>query len=190
MIIIVGNRTRKKDVGMGRFFCPNCDGIQTYRRKRIARYFTLYFVPVFPMRTPGEVLQCQGCLLNWQPEVLGRNLLSRDEPTGRSTSGKQSICTRCHSEYSSMLRSCPECGGKAGTGVITAVAKPKAPTSLRVDYSPVLGQESAPGGEPLVPMNGPPDPCENSGPSGVRHGSLWWNDRESGRHDSPNGVSR
>jgi hypothetical protein len=79
MLIIVGFRTRKTEIGMGRFLCPNCRGMQTYRRKRMARYFTLYFVPLFPMGTLGEVVQCQGCLWEWKPEVLRPDPSSCDE---------------------------------------------------------------------------------------------------------------
>ena len=78
-MIIVGFRTRKTEIGMGRFLCPNCRGMQTYRRQRMARYFTLYFVPLFPMGTLGEIVQCQGCLREWKPEVLRPDPSSHDE---------------------------------------------------------------------------------------------------------------
>jgi hypothetical protein len=79
VLIIAGFRTRNKEIGMGRFLCPNCRGMQTYRRKRLARYFTLYFVPLFPMGTLGEIVQCQGCLREWKPEVLRPNPSLHDD---------------------------------------------------------------------------------------------------------------
>jgi hypothetical protein len=45
----------------------------------MARYFTLYFVPLFPMGTLGEIVQCQACLREWKPEVLRPDPSSHDE---------------------------------------------------------------------------------------------------------------
>jgi hypothetical protein len=70
MFIIWGNRTRATEIGMGRFVCPFCRALRTYRRKRVTRYFHLYFIPLFQTGTVAEIVQCQKCFQSWRPEVL------------------------------------------------------------------------------------------------------------------------
>jgi hypothetical protein len=79
-MIIIGCRTRLKEVGMGRFHCPACKSTQTYRRKRMTQYFTLYFIPIFPMGSLGEHVQCQRCRRAWRPEVLDREPILKAAP--------------------------------------------------------------------------------------------------------------
>jgi hypothetical protein len=118
MFIIWGNRTRTTEIGMGQFTCPLCRTMQIYTRKRITQYFTLYFIPLFPTGTVGDVVQCKKCLRNWKPEVL------RVKP----------------------LQPSPDCERGAEPRRTPPVMRPKAPLRLRVDYNPVVagkGEEHA-----------------------------------------------
>jgi hypothetical protein len=60
-VIIVGemNLTLKK--GSGEFYCPMCSGERPYVRKRIKRFLTVYFIPLIPLSTVSEHVQCQKC---------------------------------------------------------------------------------------------------------------------------------
>ncbi len=69
-MIIFGTRARSKVIGEGRFYCPRCEAQRPYVRKRATRYFSLYFVPVIPMGTLGEFVECQTCGTAFEPRVL------------------------------------------------------------------------------------------------------------------------
>lgn len=69
-MIIWGSRIRHKDMGQGEFYCPKCAMQRPYRLRRAARYFTLYFIPIFPMQQLGEFVECQVCHTAFEPGVL------------------------------------------------------------------------------------------------------------------------
>lgn len=69
-MIVFGAKDVPRDDGGGRFVCPTC-GPQAYRLKKNRRYFTLYFVPLFPVgKEGGEYVECQGCKTAWTVDVL------------------------------------------------------------------------------------------------------------------------
>jgi hypothetical protein len=69
-MIIWGSVGRETSIGTGTFHCPQCNGQQLYDHRRVARYFTLYFIPLFPTETLGEFISCQGCKTPFKPEIL------------------------------------------------------------------------------------------------------------------------
>lgn len=69
-MIIYGTRNRERDIGSGQFYCPKCDEERPYVHKRIARYFTLFFIPLFKLSTLGEHVECQVCRRAYKPEIL------------------------------------------------------------------------------------------------------------------------
>ena len=69
-MIIFGTRGVTYGAGKGMFHCPRC-GAQSYKHKRVRRFFTLYFVPLVPLDLLGEYVECQGCYSTWDPEILG-----------------------------------------------------------------------------------------------------------------------
>jgi hypothetical protein len=75
-MIIFGWRTRESTTGRGEFACPRCNSNQPYRFKAVKTWFTLYFLPVIPLKTLGEFVQCQACGDNFRPDVLDRAPLS------------------------------------------------------------------------------------------------------------------
>ena len=79
MFIIWGSRGRVKDVSFGEFHCPQCDQARDYVHKRAKRYFTLYWIPLFPTETLGEFIECRGCGGQFTPEVLEHRPPSREE---------------------------------------------------------------------------------------------------------------
>lgn len=70
MFILFGAKTRFKTLSTGQFYCPQCRARQTYALRLARDYFTLYFIPIFPIKTHGEVVTCQTCGTNFQKEVL------------------------------------------------------------------------------------------------------------------------
>ena len=69
-MIIWGSTGREVQVGQGQFFCPRCQAQQHFVHNRLARYFTLYFIPLFPISNLGEFVFCMGCHGQFNMDVL------------------------------------------------------------------------------------------------------------------------
>ena len=82
MIIILGTKVRVIERSSGEFYCPNCSTRRPYKLKRYAKYFTLFFIPLFQIKNLGEQVECQKCLVSFKPRVL-------DRPTKPQTVPKQ-----------------------------------------------------------------------------------------------------
>ncbi len=70
MLILVGSRGREVEVGSGTFHCPVCDVQRPYKHRRVGRYFTLYFIPLFQIQKLAEYVECQACHHVFPLEVL------------------------------------------------------------------------------------------------------------------------
>jgi tellurite resistance protein len=69
-LIIFGTRGVTTTAESGDFFCPACDKKRRYDHKLVRRFFTLYFIPLIPMGTVGEYIECQTCRGTYKPAVL------------------------------------------------------------------------------------------------------------------------
>lgn len=69
-MIIFGTRGINSTIGNGSFHCPQCAAEQPYTHKAVKRFFTLYFIPLIPMGTAGEFIECSGCAGTYAPEIL------------------------------------------------------------------------------------------------------------------------
>jgi hypothetical protein len=69
-MIIWGSTGREVQVGQGQFYCPQCQSQQHFFHNRLARYFTLYFIPLFPIGNHGEFIVCGGCGGQFSMDVL------------------------------------------------------------------------------------------------------------------------
>jgi hypothetical protein len=70
-MIIYGHKSREVEIASGQFHCPKCDDQRPYIHKRVAQYFTLFFIPLFKIKTLGEYVECQVCRHAFKPESLG-----------------------------------------------------------------------------------------------------------------------
>lgn len=82
-MIIWGSKVRSKKLDEGQFHCPRCQTTRTYHYKRATRYFSLYFIPLIPMKDLGEFVECQTCGSAFEPIVL------RTRPAQAAASGDQ-----------------------------------------------------------------------------------------------------
>ena len=82
-MIIWGSKVRSKKLDEGQFYCPRCQTTRPYHYKRAARYFTLYFIPLIPIKDLGEFVECQSCGSAFEPAVL------HARPAQASASGGQ-----------------------------------------------------------------------------------------------------
>jgi tellurite resistance protein len=71
-MIVWGWRTVFRVVGSGVFSCPSCNADRNYQRRRAQRFFTLFFIPLIPLKTIGEFIRCVYCKTDFRESVLQR----------------------------------------------------------------------------------------------------------------------
>lgn len=72
-MIIFGTRGVKSTLEEGQFLCPQCASNQSYKHKKVTKFFTLYFIPLIPYGSAGEFVECQTCQGTFVPRVLDYN---------------------------------------------------------------------------------------------------------------------
>jgi len=70
MILIWGFKARYKTLETGRFFCPHEGGDRGYRRVEARKWFTLFFLPLIPLKVLGESVECESCERSYNESVL------------------------------------------------------------------------------------------------------------------------
>jgi hypothetical protein len=83
MFILFGWRGVTLSAGKGEFFCPTCRVRRPYVHKKVRRFFTLFFIPIIPLDSLGEYVECAACHGSFKPEVLGVALQSQLEGEDR-----------------------------------------------------------------------------------------------------------
>ena len=73
--IIWGTKGITTTKGSGRFGCPACVGDRGYTLKQVRRFFTLYFIPLIPLKIVGTYVECHGCGGTFDDSVLARQRL-------------------------------------------------------------------------------------------------------------------
>lgn len=72
MLIIWGFRGIARTIGTGVFFCPNCGVDRDYKHQKVTKWFTLFWIPLFPVgKALGEQVRCGHCKTKFQTGVLG-----------------------------------------------------------------------------------------------------------------------
>jgi hypothetical protein len=104
-MIIWGSKVRESRIGAGTFFCPYCAADRPYTHKRMSRYFTLYFIPLFPTSTLAQYVECGKCGTQLADTFLG---LTPEE--ARAAVGPW-ICPLCNNRNPSSHDRCVSCGG-------------------------------------------------------------------------------
>ena len=69
-MIIWGWRVRKKTIGTGVFFCPGEGGDRNYEHRQARRWFTIFFIPLIPLKELGDFIECTSCENTYYPDVL------------------------------------------------------------------------------------------------------------------------
>jgi hypothetical protein len=69
-IIIYGTRGQTADVSSGEFDCPHCRNHTSYRLREVTRYFTLFFLPIFPTGSGQRFVECDHCGSQFKEAVL------------------------------------------------------------------------------------------------------------------------
>ncbi|MCY2963337.1 MAG: zinc-ribbon domain-containing protein [Planctomycetota bacterium] len=102
-MIIWGSTSKESTVDSTTFFCPNCRDEVDCDQIRVSRYFTLYFIPLFPVATLGEYVRCDECGGEFDKKVLSltkRHIDAMTKPwkcgeCGNSNDASQKRCVNC-----------------------------------------------------------------------------------------------
>mgnify|MGYP005839999167 CR=1 FL=1 len=98
--------------------CPNCGDWRNFQEVTWRNYFTLFFVPVFPLGPPRRGYACVSCGLTMSAEAAHAPAAIREEarPEGRWTGETLVVqCPRCDGRMRVPLRErgfvaiCPHC---------------------------------------------------------------------------------
>ena len=76
-MIILGNRPRTVKESSGNFYCPECNDYKTCSFKKVKNYFTLYFIPLFPISDLGEYIECSNCKFKYKENECSQKSLPR-----------------------------------------------------------------------------------------------------------------
>jgi zinc-ribbon family len=60
-MMLWGSTERHKQISEGQFFCKKCKSIRRYSQKRVAKYFTLFSIPLIKTKDLGEFVECEYC---------------------------------------------------------------------------------------------------------------------------------
>lgn len=69
-MILYGYKHRNVTLATGQFQCPKCQTTRTYNHINVVRYFTLFFVALFPLGRVGSFIECETCRSAFKPEEL------------------------------------------------------------------------------------------------------------------------
>ena len=72
MLIIFGLRVFYRTIAQGTFHCRRCGGDRQYRHRAGRRWFTLFFIPVIPLNSVGEHVQCATCRTRYVTDALSQ----------------------------------------------------------------------------------------------------------------------
>jgi len=72
VLIIFGLRVFYRTIAQGTFHCRRCGGDRQYRHRAGRRWFTLFFIPVIPLNSVGEHVQCTTCRTRYVTDVLSQ----------------------------------------------------------------------------------------------------------------------
>lgn len=82
MLIFFGTKGMTSVQRKGTFHCPSCGPGAGYEQKSVTRFFTLFFVPLFPMGKVGDFVVCERCGGNFKPEVFSWGGIVPSSPDG------------------------------------------------------------------------------------------------------------
>ncbi len=77
MIVIWGFRVRRRTLDHGIFSCPQEGGDRDSEQVELRRWFTLFWIPLIPLKVLGEAIHCTSCGSDWDPSVLARPTTER-----------------------------------------------------------------------------------------------------------------
>lgn len=99
-MIVYGYKNKEVEGGTGIFTCPHCNEQRVFKHVKVVRYFTLFFIQLFPLGKVSEYIQCQICHRNYPMNMIATHGVANSEgktyqpiPAEKSTSCLPSALT-------------------------------------------------------------------------------------------------
>ncbi len=70
MIVIWGFKVLFKTIGEGQFHCPSCGVDRRFEHRRGRRWFTMFWIPIIPLKVAGDIVECSVCKKRYGESVL------------------------------------------------------------------------------------------------------------------------
>jgi RNA polymerase subunit RPABC4/transcription elongation factor Spt4 len=98
---IGGIQPKTVDLDKGTFMCPMC-GLYKAHSKRIDHYISIFFIPIFRIKTGMPFIFCEKCgtLSDESNDPISKNPLA----------GTNEICKNCGQPLEKKFSFCPFCG--------------------------------------------------------------------------------
>ncbi len=68
-MLIIGSTQLTFTKGTGTFHCPHCDQGRSYRHRHKREFLTVYFIPLIPLQSVGQFVECSTCRQTFEPQV-------------------------------------------------------------------------------------------------------------------------
>ncbi len=69
-MILIGTVTINMTTDTGVFYCPVCEEETNYKLKNKRQFLTLYFIPLFPLKSEGRFVLCEKCRAQHEVDAL------------------------------------------------------------------------------------------------------------------------
>lgn len=69
-MIIFGTKSTRKLLDQGSFSCPQCQIESPFEKRRARSWFHLYFIPIIPLKTHPNYVECTSCKATFVEGVL------------------------------------------------------------------------------------------------------------------------
>ncbi len=131
-MIIWGSKVQEKTLPGALFYCPRCKSDAVYQRIRVAKYFTLYFIPLFESEKLGEYVRCGHCKAELSEEITA---LTREEIEAALAPW---TCASCGNQNPASAENCLRCGA------LQPAAPPPLPSAPKIGAMPPLPSVTLP----------------------------------------------
>ncbi len=74
-MILIGTMNWASTRMRGLFRCPDCGSTQNFRLRASRPFLTLYFIPVLPIGSLQEYVQCRHCKNSYEPDILASAMM-------------------------------------------------------------------------------------------------------------------
>lgn len=117
-MIIYGSKGVTKTLNRGSFDCPFCCAPRQYLLRSIRTYFTLYFIPLFPVGSGQRFVECGSCSQTFDVAVLagGAPATAPAQSTAAQEEAPPSRCSSCGASISYQDDECAYCHTPVANG--------------------------------------------------------------------------
>ena len=164
-MIIFGFKDRTVFIGRGIFYCLNCRCNRNYTAHGLRRWFTIFFVPLFPVgETRGKSVRCDACGGLFASPGLPSHITSTERVSMvQGSAGAEGVELKCigNHEITGDAKFCPECGGPVFPKLTSRrLSKNGHPLDVNYKFCPECGATEAstlsvagscPSGRPMLP---------------------------------------